>query len=364
MAKMFQVYGVGQALIPCLPPPIAFQNAPTSNQSDYEIGQIAYTPPGVALYFYIYAGAGIWLPLLGGGGGGALDTLSGNTGGTVSPTSFGNISLIGYGNILLLGTTNTITAELTGLVNHNVLLGAGTSTITNVPPTASSGVPFISNGLVSDPSFGTATVAGGGTGATSFTPYSVICAGTTSTGAFQDVSGVGTAGQVLTSNGAGALPTWQVGSSSTGIQTITGNTGGAISPTLGNVDIVGSGSIAVTGAGSTLTITNSGSGGVTWSDVGSSSVVAVGTGSFSTAAITLTLPPSPFQGNLVSFIVDNAGALTIQANSGQIIRLGQYASSTSGTATSNALGDSLSLVYRAADNSWIAYAAIGNWTLI
>lgn len=59
------------------------------------------------------------------------------------------------------------------------------------------------------------SVAQGGTGNTSFTAYSVICAGTTSTGAFQNVSGVGTSGQVLTSNGAAALPTWQTGSTTT-----------------------------------------------------------------------------------------------------------------------------------------------------
>lgn len=51
-------------------------------------------------------------------------------------------------------------------------------------------------------------VANGGTGKTTFTAYSVITAGTTATGAFQNVVGVGTSGQVLTSAGAGALPTW------------------------------------------------------------------------------------------------------------------------------------------------------------
>lgn len=57
----------------------------------------------------------------------------------------------------------------------------------------------------------------GGTGDTSFTAYSVITGGTTSTGALQNVSGVGTSGQVLTSNGAAALPTWQnTGSGGTG----------------------------------------------------------------------------------------------------------------------------------------------------
>ena len=51
-------------------------------------------------------------------------------------------------------------------------------------------------------------VADGGTGKSSFTAYSVLLGGTTSTGALQNVSGVGTAGQVLTSNGASAVPSW------------------------------------------------------------------------------------------------------------------------------------------------------------
>lgn len=51
-------------------------------------------------------------------------------------------------------------------------------------------------------------VANGGTGDTSFTAYSVICGGTTTTGALQNVSGLGSSGQVLTSNGAAALPSW------------------------------------------------------------------------------------------------------------------------------------------------------------
>jgi len=52
-------------------------------------------------------------------------------------------------------------------------------------------------------------VAYGGTGLTSTTAYSVVFAGTTGTGAFQAAAGPGTATHVLTSNGAGALPTFQ-----------------------------------------------------------------------------------------------------------------------------------------------------------
>lgn len=53
------------------------------------------------------------------------------------------------------------------------------------------------------------TVTNGGTGVVTFNPYAVICGGTTATNPLQQVVGVGTAGQVLTSNGAGTLPTWQ-----------------------------------------------------------------------------------------------------------------------------------------------------------
>lgn len=85
--------------------------------------------------------------------------------------------------------------------------------------------PTLVTPALGTPSSGTLTnctglpVAGGGTGNSTFTAYSVICAGTTATGAFQNVSGVGTAGQVLTSNGAAALPTWQAGDGS-GLQSV------------------------------------------------------------------------------------------------------------------------------------------------
>ena len=58
-------------------------------------------------------------------------------------------------------------------------------------------------------SSGTLAVDQGGTGATSQTAYAVLAGGTTSTGAYQSVASVGTSGQVLMSNGAGALPTFQ-----------------------------------------------------------------------------------------------------------------------------------------------------------
>lgn len=129
---------------------------------------------------------------------------------------------------------NAINASATGLVrhngagvfdavtttNHDVLIGAASNGITNVAPSATSGVPLISQGAAADPAFGTAVVAGGGTGVTSFTAYSVVAGGTTTTGALQSVVSVGSSGQVLTSNGAAALPTWQTAPTGTGINKV------------------------------------------------------------------------------------------------------------------------------------------------
>ena len=56
---------------------------------------------------------------------------------------------------------------------------------------------------------GTLTADKGGTGRTSHTAYAVLCGGTTTTSAQQSIAGVGTSGQVLTSNGASNLPTFQ-----------------------------------------------------------------------------------------------------------------------------------------------------------
>jgi hypothetical protein len=56
---------------------------------------------------------------------------------------------------------------------------------------------------------GTLVAANGGTGRATHTAYAVLCGGTTTTAAQQSVASVGTTGQVLTSNGAGALPTFQ-----------------------------------------------------------------------------------------------------------------------------------------------------------
>lgn len=77
----------------------------------------------------------------------------------------------------------------------------------------------------------------GGSGDSSHTAFAVLAGGTTSTNPVQSVSGLGTSGQVLTSNGAGALPTWQAGGAGAvivvAIQTFTAS--GTYTPTSGMI---------------------------------------------------------------------------------------------------------------------------------
>jgi hypothetical protein len=174
-----------------------------------------------------------------GGTGAAVQQLTTSDSNTVIPSgSPENINLLGAGSVTTIGSGSTATVELTGLTAFSVLTGAGTTTINKVAPSVTSGVPLISQGSASQPIFGTAVVAGGGTGDTSFTAYSVITGGTTSTGALQNVVGVGTSGQLLTSNGAGALPTWQNAAASS-VVSVTGTNGVTASPTTGAVVVSG-----------------------------------------------------------------------------------------------------------------------------
>lgn len=127
-------------------------------------------------------------------------TITGNSGGAESPSA-GNFNIVGTGSITTVGSAATETIQLTGLTNHNVLVGAGTATITNISPS--------------------------------------------------------TSGFVLTSNGVSSDPSFQSVSASGAIITITGNSGGAESPSVGNFNLLG-GTTGLTFAGTAATETLTG----------------------------------------------------------------------------------------------------------
>ena len=110
----------------------------------------------------------------------------------LSVNAAGTSGQIQYNNSGVLGGVST-----TG--SGNVVLATSPSLVTPVLGTPTSGTLTNCTGL---------PVAGGGTGVATLTAYAPVFGGTTTTGAVQSGT-VGTAGQVLTSNGAGALPTFQ-----------------------------------------------------------------------------------------------------------------------------------------------------------
>lgn len=149
-----------------------------------------------------------------------------------------------------------------------------------------------------------------------------------------------------------------------GVLTLTGNSGGAVGPSAGNINVVGTGSVAVTGNPGTNTLTISVAGeGVVWTDEAAAFNAATNNGYFVTGVTTGTLPASPSQGDTIEFIADSTSALTIQANTGQVIRFGSAVSAAAGVAVNNARGDSVSLVYRTSGTAWIAKSIVGTWSL-
>lgn len=102
----------------------------------------------------------------------------------------------------------------------------------------------------------------------------------------------------------------------------------------------------------------------TWNDVSGAFSPLKSNGYFVTGTATGTLPAAPSQGDTIEFLVDHVTQdLTITASGTQLIRFGSVVSSAGGTALSGAQGDSVTLVYRAADTCWCATSIIGTWIL-
>lgn len=135
--------------------------------------------------------------------------------GRLTATSFTARSVTGTSNRITVtngdGVSGSPTIDISSAyVGQNTITTLGTIT-TGVW----NGTPITTLGTVTTGVWnGTdVAVADGGTGVSTLTAYAPIFGGTTGTGAVQSGT-VGTAGQILTSNGAGALPTFQAAPSS------------------------------------------------------------------------------------------------------------------------------------------------------
>ncbi len=133
--------------------------------------------------------------------------------GAITPSTVNKVTITAPAT----AATLTIANNKTVTVNNSLTLsGTDSTTMTFPTTTATIARTDAAQTFTGAQTFNTAIVVGsGGTGVATTTAYAVLCGGTTSTGALQSVSGVGTTGQILTSNGAGALPTWQASGATT-----------------------------------------------------------------------------------------------------------------------------------------------------
>ena len=182
------------------------------------------------------------------GGGEAIDSFIPDSGtNPVVPAASGAVTMAGSGSTTTVGSLNTLTFQLTGLTNHAVLVGAGTTTITKVGPTATAGQVLQSAGSSADPAFSTATY-----------PLTTTVSQILFSSATNTVTGLSTANKAVLTTGATGIPvltpiatngTFIIGSTAgaPASGTIT-STGGTITVTQGsntiNIDLAG-GTLAV-----------------------------------------------------------------------------------------------------------------------
>lgn len=199
-----------------------------------------------------------------------------------------------------------------------------------------------------------------------------------------------------------------VSTSGTGIgETITGDTGGALSPTAGNWNIVGGTSlagttpIATSGTGSTLTanvqisqalaaadatkiglsnfdsstfavdadgfVTLTGASSFSWSvETGSSANLVVNTGVFANNAggVILSLPATAAVGDTFQVVAMDAAGFVVDQQTGQTIQVGSSTTTiTTGTITSTGIGDWIEIVCNVANSGFFANVKQGNVTV-
>lgn len=213
-------------------------------------------------------------------------TLAGNTTGSISCARFTTGSLAA---VTMSSSANvSISTANINSSNNPAIAGSGSGTLTLAD------ISFLNNSIIA----GTLTLA--------------------TTGGWYPPGNVGSAGFVMTSNGAGVVPTFQAAS----------------------------------------VFINA------WTDKATSFNAVAGNGYFITAgSVVATLPASATQGQTIAFYVDTTSSFEILANTGQFIRVGSAITASAGNSVNNARGDSLTLVFRSSDSVWCSTSDMGTWTL-
>ena len=102
-------------------------------------------------------------------------------------------------------------ATVQDLANAAIVVNTDNQSLVNAQVLASlaTGLVTVTTGTGILGSITPVTVPLGGTGVNALTPYALLAGGTTSSSGVQSIASVGSSGQILTSNGASALPTFQ-----------------------------------------------------------------------------------------------------------------------------------------------------------
>lgn len=240
------------------------------------------------------------------------------------------------------------------LVNHSVLVGATTTAITQVGPTATPGQVLQSAGAAADPAFSTATY-----------PLTTTINQILYSSAANTIVGLATANRaVLTTTAAGVPVVTALASDG---QLIIGSTAGA--PAAATLS-AGTG-ISIANGSNSITITNStvGGGGLVWTDVtGATQTIAAGNGYLADrgGGVAFTLPASGTIGDVFR-IVGVQGSWTLAQAAGQQIKFGNTATTVGATgslASTNA-GDCIECVATntSASTIWRVMSSIGNITV-
>lgn len=110
---------------------------------------------------------------------------------------------------------------LTSVTAHNLLIGNGTSALTLLAPSSTTGMPLVSQGSSANPAYGSISVGGGGTGLTDLTAHNLII-------------GNGTSAVTLLPPGTSGLPLLSAGAASDPAYGTLGISGGGTGQTTAN----------------------------------------------------------------------------------------------------------------------------------
>lgn len=130
--------------------------------------------------------------------------------------------------------------------------------------------------------------------------------------------------------------------------------------------LTGTGGITFTTGAGSLAINNT-AGGLNWTIITADQTAAINTAYICNkgTVLTLTMPSTAAVGSVIAVMNINiaAGTKVLSANPGQLNFGNSAATANTGSFTSIALYDSLTMVCIVANTTWAVYGAQGNWTI-